>query len=244
LGDLEGSTLTVAMPGPFDYAAGIGRYKDVAKFDALNGVDVRAGLFELLPRRPAAILFLNDADAFGLGEWVAGALRGRDRGVAITLGTGVGSAFVDRGRIVCSGPCVPPGGNAHELTVEGRPLEEIMSTRAIVAAYASSRSGAAARLDVREIARRAHDGDVEARQAIGVACFTLGAALAPWVVRFEAQALVVGGGLTASWSLIEPPLLDGIASAGFDAARVPVLRSADSQGAVEVGAAWHGWHSK
>ena len=70
---LGGATLTLAMPGPFDYQHGIGRYEGVAKFDSLNGVDVRAALFDALPDSPAAIEFLNDADAFGIGEWVRGA---------------------------------------------------------------------------------------------------------------------------------------------------------------------------
>ena len=49
LGPLTGTTLTVAIPGPFDYARGIGRYEGVAKFDALNGVDVRARLLDAIP---------------------------------------------------------------------------------------------------------------------------------------------------------------------------------------------------
>ncbi len=131
------------MPGPFDYEAGIGRYSSVAKFDALNGIDVGTQLLAALGGLPARIVFLNDAAAFGIGEWVAGAARVRDtrhcdKLVAITLGTGVGSAFIDAGRPVTHGPRVPPHGYVYLLRINGRPLEDVMSTRAIVAAYLRS----------------------------------------------------------------------------------------------------------
>jgi glucokinase len=52
---------------------------------------------------------VNDAAAFGLGEWVAGAATGAGRAVAITLGTGVGSAFVDNGSVAHRGRRRPAG---------------------------------------------------------------------------------------------------------------------------------------
>ena len=64
------STLGVAMPGPFDYDTGIGRFHDVGKFDALNGVDVGAALRPRRPGLPPAIAFVNDAAAFAIGEWI------------------------------------------------------------------------------------------------------------------------------------------------------------------------------
>ena len=87
---------------------------------------------------PSAVRFLNDADAFGVGEYAVGAARGHDRAVCITLGTGVGSAFLDRGRPVNSGPTVPPDGSIHLVVHDGRPIEETVSRRAIRTAYATS----------------------------------------------------------------------------------------------------------
>jgi glucokinase len=57
LGDISSSALGVAMPGPFDYATGIGRFRDVGKFDALNGVDVGSALRAALPAPSARIAF-------------------------------------------------------------------------------------------------------------------------------------------------------------------------------------------
>ncbi|SCZ77693.1 ROK family protein [Acidaminobacter hydrogenoformans] len=44
-------------------------------------------------------LFMNDASAAAYGEHVAGALRGVDRGVLITLGTGVGGGVIVNGKL-------------------------------------------------------------------------------------------------------------------------------------------------
>src|SRR5882757_253013 len=81
----DGLTWGVAMPDPFDYAHGIATFRDVGKFDAIYGVDIGAALRERLPQRPARCVFLNDADAFVLGEWTSGAAQGRARCVGITL---------------------------------------------------------------------------------------------------------------------------------------------------------------
>jgi glucokinase len=247
LGDIGASVLGVSMPGPFDYAAGIGRFHGVAKFDALNGVDVGAALRSALPVPPARIAFVNDGAAFAIGEWVAGAARGAGRVVAITLGTGVGSAFLDHGRTVSAGPTVPPDGQVYRLRIGGQPLEDVVSRRAIVAAYQSATAGQA-RVDVDTIARSAGGGDAAARRVLDHAMGALGEALRPWLVRFSADVLVVGGGMAASWDLIEPALhaslvrthgRDGPAWTGGT-----LVRSADPEESNLAGAAWHAANSQ
>src|SRR6266496_5811363 len=172
----------VAMPGPFDYARGIALFEDVGKFDNLRGADLGSALCEGIRPRPASVSFLNDADAFLLGEWLHGAATGYRRCAAVTLGTGIGSAFLVDGEIVGSGPDVPPGGRAHRLYVDGRPLEDVVSRRAIRSAYRAATGDAGA--DVRDIADRARGGDFVAREVIDTAMDRLGKALAPWLQRF------------------------------------------------------------
>ena len=50
--------------------------------------------------------------------------------------------------------------------------------------------------------------------------------------------LVVGGGLTASWSLIEPPLRNGVERGAPGLKGLPIVRSRDPEESVERGAAW------
>ena len=88
----------VAVPGPFDYDRGICLLEH--KLESLYRVDLRVELASALSLPPHAVRFLNDAEAFLLGEWWAGAARGHDRAVGITIGTGLGSAFLEHGSIV------------------------------------------------------------------------------------------------------------------------------------------------
>jgi glucokinase len=232
----------VAVPGPFDYEAGIGLFQDVGKFDALYGVDVRAELMRRLRPTPATLRFLNDADAFGIGESVAGAAAGHARAVCITLGTGVGSAFLDQGQPVNNGPLVPPDGSVHLLSYGGRPLEHIVSRRGIRAAYARAALDPHVVPDVQTIAELARRGNRHACAVLEQAFRVLGAALAPWLARFEATALVVGGSIAASWDLIEGPLRAGLcAGPGTGVTGKLVLRTAEhAHLAPLLGAAWWG----
>src|SRR4051812_11179398 len=180
-----GLTWAVAFPGPFDYAAGIGRFSGVSKFDSLRDVDVRAALAPGLATSPEAVLFVNDADAFGLGVWAEGDQQGRL--ICLTLGTGVGSAFVADGVAQHDGPGVPPDAEMHLTSWNGAPLEDTVSHRAVVKAYAAATGVIVP--GVREVVERSRAGDDAAVSVIRYAFGSLGSAMAPWVDAFGATRL-------------------------------------------------------
>jgi glucokinase len=109
-----------------------------------------------------------------------------------------------------------------------------MSRRAIRRAYADATGGDPA--DVREICERARREDPIATRTLRAALYGLGAALGPWFSRFDAEIVVVGGSMTASWDILEQPFLDGFASV---AALVPVAVAQDADRAPLLGAAYH-----
>jgi glucokinase len=222
----------VAMPDPFDYERGIGQFEGVGKFTALRGVDVREGLRR---RLGGQFVFVNDADAFLLGEWVAGAARGARRCAGITLGTGVGSSWLVDGQIV--DPGVPPGGRLHRMSVGGLPLEDVVSRRAIRRAYA--RAGGDAGADVREIAEAARAGSAVARRVLDDAMTALGRVVGRCCAGFRAELLVVGGSMSASWDLLERPFRVGALGNGLP--RVVLAERADE--APLIGAALHAMRS-
>ena len=224
-----GATWGVAMPDPFDYATGVARFDAaVGKFGALYGVDVGAALRSALA---AEVVFLNDADAFALGESTAGAGRGFRRLAAITLGTGVGSGWVVDGAVVV--PDQPAGGRIHHVQVGEEPIEDLMSRRAVRRRYASLGGSPAA--DVREIADLARDGDERAVEVLSRALLALGTAVGSVLDGFRPDVLVLGGSMAASWDLFEPWFRAGAAGA-----TVPPIRvSVDAERSGFVGAAVH-----
>ena len=72
----DGSLWGVAIPGPFDYVRGIADFHGVGKFDALRGVDLGDVLRRTLTRANGRVSFVNDAEAFAIGEWASGAAQG------------------------------------------------------------------------------------------------------------------------------------------------------------------------
>lgn len=223
-----GAVWGVAMPDPFDYQRGIGGFEGVGKFAGLRGVDVGDALNRRLRGR---MTFVNDADAFLLGEWVAGAARGIRRSAGITLGTGVGSAWLVDGQIV--DPGMPPGGRLHRMSIGGRPLEDVVSRRAIRRAYVAA--GGDAQADVREIAEAARLGWAPARRVLDEAMTALGRVVGRCVAGFRAEVLVIGGAMSASWDLFERPFRTGALGNGLPEIRL----AADPENAPLIGAAVH-----
>jgi glucokinase len=235
----QGAAWGVAIPGPFDYQRGVGLFTGVGKFDSLHGVDVGAALAARLRRHPGPIRFLNDAHAFVRGESLFGAARGHDRCVGITLGTGVGSAFLAGGTVCDHGPAVPPEGRVDLLRIDGQPLEDVVSSRAIWRAY--QRQTGTRPPDVAWIAQRAGRGDMAAADVLGAAFERLGEALGPWLASFGATMLVAGGSMTGSWNLIKPALEAGIGRTYEPSTSVTMAISVAARGddAALLGAAAH-----
>jgi glucokinase len=198
--------LGVAVPGPFDYSSGVSRMDH--KLRGLRGIDLRSELRAALELGdPAQVAFLNDAAAFLLGEWWAGAARGHARAVGVTIGTGLGAAFLVDGRIATAGRGVPPGGELWELTFRGAPVEETVSRRGLLSLYGADPADG---LDVEQVAARADAGERSARGAFRELGLALGEFLAPWLQPFDASCLVVGGSIGRSWALVEGGLRDSL----------------------------------
>ncbi len=195
-----------AMPGPSDYARGVSlmRGDNGGKFASLFGVNVRRSIAAALGSgiRARHVGFRNDGECFALGEAWFGAGRGANRVLAITLGTGLGSAFVRDGAAVTSGDDVPDGGFLYRVPYEGAIAEEQFSARGLLRAFPGFKS-------VAEMA------DAAARDAAVADAFEsfgrrLGEFLRPWLARFGGSRLVVGGSIAKSLPLFAAPLAEAL----------------------------------
>lgn len=89
----------IAIPGPFDYEAGISLIKNQNKYDSLFGLNVKELLALALSIKPDNIRLLNDAESFLKGEVFCGAAQGVNKAFALTLGTGLGSAIYSNDKV-------------------------------------------------------------------------------------------------------------------------------------------------
>lgn len=81
----------IAIPGPFDYDAGISYIKDQNMYDALYGLQIKDLLAAYCGCKNQDILLINDASSFLQGEVFGGAAQGCQDVIGITLGTGLGT---------------------------------------------------------------------------------------------------------------------------------------------------------
>lgn len=219
---------SLAMPGPFDYDAGISRMQH--KLPYLYGFDLRQALAAHLGCPPSRVRFLNDAAAYLMGEIAAGAARGVSRVVGITLGTGVGSAFAVDGREVREGTGVPAGGEIWNVPYEGGIVEDQISTRALQKSY-KARTG-----QDREVAAIAA---VAARDPVAAEVFSefgrnLGLALRTVLSSFGPLVVVLGGGIARSAHLFLPAAQGAMGSL----AQLRISALGDDAPLIGAGAAW------
>lgn len=88
----------IAMPGPFDYKKGISYMKNQGKYDSLYGLNIKELLAKQLDVAPEDIRFNNDAACFLQGEVYSGNVDEHSVAVGMTLGTGMGTAFMKGGQ--------------------------------------------------------------------------------------------------------------------------------------------------
>jgi glucokinase len=191
-----------AMPGPFDYAKGIALFKgDNKKYENIYELNVPDALREILclPHN-FPIRFINDATAFAIGESWIGKANGAKQLLAITLGTGFGSAFMKEGIPVVSGPEVPEIGCLWHLTFGSGIADDYFSTRGLLNRYYEITgimlSG------VKELAQLA-DVQMNARMLFDDFGSKLGIFLHPWMETFGVEVLVIGGNISNAFSLFK-----------------------------------------
>ncbi len=193
----------IAMPGPFNYPEGISLIKGVAKYESLYGMNIRTALNASLNVK-GDIYFENDASCFALGEAWAGEGAGCNRIVAVTLGTGLGGAFLHNNHILHEGKGVPSGGYIYNLPYKNGIAEDYISSRWLLNEY-HQRTGT--RLpEVKSIGDQAEKQDATALTLFAEMGKALGEVLAPWLGDFEAECVVIGGNIRKAHPYFLPAL--------------------------------------
>jgi glucokinase len=190
--------VVLAFPGPCDYARGIPRLAGLAKFGALYGVNLKTLIARRLSR-DLPILFLNDAAAAALGEALARQLA--VPALMLTLGTGLGSAFLD-GMAVSTQPFPwsPTGEVFAEPALAAR-ADDVFSIRGLDARLASL-SVRCADLPALAAAGRVGGGLAAELARFGV---DLGRWVRPYAAWADCRLVILGGGLGLLFDLFGPP---------------------------------------
>ncbi|WP_091653751.1 ROK family protein [Micromonospora pallida] len=227
----------VGTAGTVDPATGTVRYAT----DSLPGWSGTRVADELRERLNRPVRVVNDVNAAALGEsWVGGG-RGRPHLLLVAVGTGLGGAMIQSGRLLTGARGA--AGEVGHLPVPGAErlrcgcgrvghLEGIASGTGLSAAYALQTG-----LEIagRAVAQRAAAGEPAALAVVDRAATALGRALAGLVTVLDPQAVVVAGG--AADTLIPGARAALTAELPAAWADVPLLPAGLGADAVVVGAA-------
>jgi glucokinase len=200
------AALGFGIPGPIDQRTG-------HVFEAVNtpigDIDIRGRMRERF-KLPVGID--NDANAAAIGEWKAGAARGVDHVVMLTVGTGLGGGVIIDGKPFrgSTGAGVELG---HVVIVhDGRPCQGRCKGRGHLEAYVTGVAAATAAreafgpgADAHRLVRLANEGDETARSILADIGRHLGSGLGSFANVFEPQLVVIGGGFgIAAWEHVMP----------------------------------------
>ena len=94
----------IAVPWPFDYIHGVSQIKGVNKLWMLYGMNIKDKLRKCIHLdQNIPIRFINDACAFGIGEYSSLYRQREAKTISITLGKLFGSSFIKSGIPVLEG---------------------------------------------------------------------------------------------------------------------------------------------
>jgi glucokinase len=186
----------------------------------------------------------NDVNAFLRGEAARGAVEGEPYALGIMLGTGVGGALWLGGELF-EGPHGAAGEIGHvpgfgdiRCTCGGHGhLETLASGRSIAARY-EERTGRAA--TARDVGAAADAGDADALAVFDAAGTALARAIVIVAGLADVTTVVLGGGVSGAWHLLEPRILAALAAEPpVSGLPITLVRAALGSSAVAVGAASH-----
>ena len=191
-----------AMPGPFDYPNGIAWFNaEVHKFEHLYGVHVKSELRNHLGLAlDFPIRFLNDASCFAIGEAWLGEAANYERIIAITLGTGFGTTFIKNRLPVAGVDGIPDNGFLYHIPFQNSIADDYFSTRWFLKEY-SEKTGMEIS-DVKELADLAKT-DSKISGIFEKFGENLGGFIVPWIEKFNADCIVLGGNISKSYPLFK-----------------------------------------
>lgn len=243
--------LGVSSPGPLD--TDTGTVLNIPTLPGWDGLPLRDLLAE---RTGLPVVLENDGIAAAHGEWRHGAGQGLRHLVYVTVSTGVGGGVVVDGRLLrgrrgLAGHVghlpLDPGGPACSCGAPGC-LEALASgnalgraARARAARHPESRLAALAPLDqltARHVVEAARQGDPVALQLLADEARHLGLGFTGLIHLFSPEAVIMGGGVSEAFDLLEAGIHATVRARAMAAFRdVPVVRAALGGNSGLIGAA-------
>lgn len=214
----------IGCPGTVNRETGIIEFSNNLHF---NNIPLRKLLEDKLGKK---VIIENDANAAAYGEYKAGALKGAQIGVAITLGTGIGSGIIIDGKIL-AGSNFAGGEMGHTvIAAKGRPCtcgrlgcwEAYASATGLItttreamekdhnSAMWNITGGDPMNADGRTAFKAMREGDAAGKAVVDEYIYYLACGLANCINIFQPNILCIGGGVSNEGDPLMVPLKEAV----------------------------------
>jgi len=213
-------SITIAAPGPIDLKRGV-------LVNPPNLPWQNVPLEAMMSRATGASVHLaNDADMAGLGEHTRGAGRGTNNMIYITWSTGVGGGLIIDGKLY-RGAHGTAGEIGHMIIDPNGPLDSCGQRGCLEAFVGGANLAKETGHPAAELFAAAARGERHARMVVERAARYMGLALISLTNALDPEVFVIGGGVSRSWALVQPTMLETLRSSPFiKPARRPRVRRA------------------
>ena len=206
----EDISIGFAIPGPFHYKTGQAMFAGNDKYENLYKVSIPDEFVNYLSVKNSNMRFLNDATSFGVGVSSMGKAKNLKKIIAVTLGTGFGSAFIKDGIPQVLADDVPQGGCLWDKPFKETIADDYFSTRWFIKRYFEISSKKAH--GVKEIANANDESSklVFTEYGSNMADFML-----PYLDKYQPDAIILGGNVALAHEFFLPVLKQKIKEAGI-----------------------------
>ena len=229
----------MAFPGPFDYEKGIPLMQNINKYDSLYGIYLgkeillrlrKDKLFNEVASPNCKIKFENDASLYALGETVLNQALMQGKVLCLCIGTGLGSAFLEDGKLITNHPNVPLNGWVYDTPFLDSIIDDYISARGILKLHESLHHVLVN--DVKSIYDLALEGCESSLKTFHIFGSRFAQAITCFLQTFQPNTLVLGGQIAKSFPLFKESFLSQLQKVAPD---LTVTLSLDSSLSTLVG---------
>lgn len=210
VGEKNVAGIGFAIPGPFNYKEGISMMEH--KYPALYKLHIPTELLKYLNLKgDVSMRFLNDASSFAIGVSWVGKGKGFQRVIVLTLGTGFGSAYIENELPVVEGENIAPEGCFWHLPFQEGIADNYFSTGWFVKEYKNLIGK-----DIAGVKEIISDDPKSAKILFEKFSDNLANFMTPWLEKFSADVLVLGGNISLAFDNFKEPLEKKLAEKNID----------------------------
>lgn len=199
----------ICMPGPFNYYTGVSAM--VHKFAGIKDIPLKEVIAESIPEYDIPVVFGHDVNTQLYGEMCGGNGQGFDNVCLVALGTGLGFAMANGGKVLqteTGGPLV----SIWNLPYNGGILEDYASKRGFYNTWeAVTGSKPAEDMTVADMGRLAGEGDPTALEVFRRVGSFIGQNIKENLLKYEIKCLLFGGQISRSFRFMDNAVKEELA---------------------------------